>query len=72
MLSELIQRKANTTWSYLYVESKKKKKNTKKLKTTTKQLIDTENRVLIAGREGEQLEGGENGWRKSKGTNCQL
>lgn len=46
-LSEIRQRKTNTIWSLLHVESKK----TQKTKTRTK-LTDTENRMVVArGRE---------------------
>ena len=42
MLSEISQRKTNTIWSYLYVESKKGKKK------QNKELIDTENWLIVA------------------------
>ena len=41
MLREISQRKTNTIWSHLYVESGEKKKN-------TTQFIGIENRLVVA------------------------
>ena len=55
MLSEISQRKTNTVWSDLYVESKQQRNKNQKQKPE-KNLTDTENRLVIAeGRAGGQM-----------------
>ena len=64
MLSEICQKKTNTIWSYLCVESKNQ--NKQKPKTKKVKLVDTENRLVVA--RGEDGEGDAKWGRGSKGT----
>ena len=50
MLSEISQRKTNTVWSHLYVESKKQNEQTKQ---NENRLIDTDKKLVPA--RGEEV-----------------
>ena len=51
MLSEISQRKTNTVWSHLYVESKKKQNE--QAKQNENRLIDADNKLVPA--RGEEV-----------------